>query len=63
MYFGTIQALVRVDSVTLLRSARRELDGDVGGAVAEADDEDPLVHQVQRRPRVDVVVGVDATPR
>ena len=43
MYFGTIQALDRVESVTSFCSdLDGQLDRDVGGAVAEPDDQDPL---------------------
>ncbi len=56
-YFGTIQAPDRVDSVTLVCSDfDGQLDRDVGGAVAQADDEDPRAEEVHRRLRVDVVV-------
>ena len=58
-YFGTIQALDRVESVTWFCSdLAGQLDGDVGSTVAEADHQDALALQVQRVGRVDVVVGV-----
>ena len=43
----------------VLQRLRRQLDGDVRGAVTDTDDQDPLAGEFERRLRVDVVVRVD----
>ena len=54
MYFGTIHALDHVDSVSgVLQRLRRRFDGDVGGTIPQADDQDALARKCHRSPRVD----------